>query len=227
MKKTVNQILKQLRAGANPVFAEKMARYGIDNNRALGWRTPLLKELAKPYRKNQALAMALYQQNYHETKLLTAFVGDYKQITLTEADVLTAGFYSWDVVDQICANLFAKASFAWQLPQRYAIRLAEYERRAGVVMVVQLAQKHKNCADDNLLQFLPLLKECALDDRNFVKKAVSWALRTLGKRSRFLNEAVQSFAQELLRSSSASAQWIGRDTLKEITQDKYINRLKR
>jgi 3-methyladenine DNA glycosylase AlkD len=94
-------------------------------------------------------------------------------------------------------------------------------------MIVQLAQKHKNCADEDLLQFLPLLKDCATDERNFVKKAVSWALRTLGKRSRYLNTAVQNFAQEFLKSPSAAAQWSARDTLREIIQDKYLERLKR
>ncbi len=222
----VEQLVQTLREGANEAFAQKMAYFGIDASQALGWRTPALKELAKPHRKNHSLAMALFEQPYHEAKLLAAFTGSSKEITLAQADSLTHQFYSWDLVDQFCGNLFAKASFAWELPERYTGDDREFVRRTGMVMVVQLALKHKKSPDEDLLPFLPQLAKYATDPRNFVKKANSWALRTLGKRSLFLNQAVQELAQNLKTKQDAPSRWVAGDVLREITQEKYLQKLR-
>lgn len=211
---------------ANPEFAEGLKRFGIPNTKALGLRMPQLRAASKSYAKNKALAQALYQMPIHEAKLAAAFIDDPAELKLEEAEVYWQEFYSWDLVDQFCNSLLVKADFAHDLPFLWTPAPGEFQRRAGIVMIVAIALHHKKMPDQELAKFYPLLKEYIYDERNFVRKAISWALRTIGKRSLFLNREIQNLIKdEWINAEGKFKYWAAGDAFREISQEKYIHRL--
>lgn len=221
-----DQILADLRAMADPAHRAGMSRYNVDNSRALGIRAPDLRAYAKPYRGNHELALALWDSDIHEARHLAGFIADPRQMTEAQMEKWVADCYSWDLVDNIC-GVFAKTPFALKKAKVWIERAEEYVKRAGFVTLVAITVHDKKADDELFLSFLPYIRAGAIDERNFVKKAVNWLLRQIGKRNLRLHPHALALAEELAASDSRSARWIGKDAVRELKSEKIIARLKR
>jgi 3-methyladenine DNA glycosylase AlkD len=224
---TGDQYIESLMPLADPDFAEGLKRFGIPNRQALGLRMPQIRSAAKPFKGNKRLAQELYRLPIHEAKLSAAFIDDPQKLLLDDAEVYWQEFYSWDLVDQFCNNLFVKCDFALQLPFLWTVASEEYQRRAGIVMIMSIALHHKKMPDSEIAQFYPILKDYIFDERNFVRKAISWALRTIGKRSLFLNMEIQKLIEnEWMEKNGKFKYWAAGDAYREITHETYLARLR-
>lgn len=212
---------------ADPDFAEGLKRFGIPNHKALGIRMPQLRAAAKPHKNNATLAKELYRMPIHEAKLAAAFIDDPKILSLEDAEFYWQDFYSWDLVDQFSTGLFVSCPFAHELPFLWTPAQGEFQRRAGIVMIVAIALHHKKMPDQDLAKFYPLLQEYIFDERNFVRKAISWVLRTIGKRSLYLNHQIQELIQtEWMDNKGNFKYWAAGDAFREISQEKYLAKLR-
>lgn len=216
MKQSVKTILRELQTHANPKNVEGMARFGINPNNTLGLSIPFLRSLAKTIGKNHTLALDLWKSGIHEARILAAFIDIPTDVTEEQMERWVANFDSWDVCDQVCMNLFDRTPFAYKKAKEWANREKEFVRRAGFALMAVLAFHDKKVPDTKLISFFPLIKKYATDERNFVKKAVNWALRQIGKRNRNLNLATIKLAKEIEKISSKSAKWIAKDAIKEL-----------
>lgn len=222
----LKEIAKRLEELADLDYKAGLKRVGIPAERCLGVRHPQLQTFAKKLGQDHQRAIRFFEQDLHEFKFLASLTADPAQLDLETADHWCRQFYSWDLVDQFCTKTFVYTGYAWDLPLRWMPEEAEFVRRTGIVMVVALALKKKNWPDEQFLVCLEWLKPYCNDSRNFVKKATSWALRTLGKRSLFLNEYVRVFAEDLVSINSKTEAWVGRDVLKDIERPSVMYRLK-
>jgi 3-methyladenine DNA glycosylase AlkD len=219
------EILARLRAQANPENVAGMARYGINPENTLGISIPVLRKLAKEAGRDHALAQELWASGLHEARILAAFVDDPRQVTPEQMDAWTQDFDSWDVCDQVCCNLFDRTPWAYEKAAAWSERSEEFVKRAGFALMAALAWHDKRAPDGALESFLPLIRREAGDGRNYVKKAVNWALRMIGKRSRYLNALAVQTAQEIARSDSKAARWVAADALRELTSAAVQGRL--
>ncbi len=213
---TVDTILHDLHQLANADFKSGMARFGIANQTALGIKVPELRAYAKKAGKNHDLALQLWQFEIHEAQLLAIFMADAKQVTEELMEQWVKDFDSWDICDQCCGWLFDKTPYAFDKAVEWTSRTNEFEKRAGFVMMAELAMHAKKAIDQDFEPFFPLMIKHADDERNFVKKAVNWALRQIGKRNTTLNTAAIKVAQEILTQPSKSAKWIAIDAIREL-----------
>ena len=223
----LEKYLKQLKSLADPEAAAGMARFGINPDNTLGVSIPTLRKMAKEIGKNHALAQQLWSSGIHEARLLAGMVDDPQEVTGEQMEGWVADIDSWDVCDQVCSNLFDKTRFAYQKAHEWSGREEEFVRRAGFVLMAALSVHDKKAGDEKFLEFLPLIKRGALDDRNFVKKAVNWALRQIGKRNMDLNKAAIETAKDIQKIDSKSAKWISSDALRELTYVKTQKRLRK
>ncbi len=212
----LNEILQQLQGRANPDYVHAMARFGINTESAWGISVTELRKFAKPFRNNHQLALELWASGIHEARILATIIDDPAQLTEVQMDTWVKDFDSWDICDQSSCNLFDKAPFAHVKALEWAQREPEFEKRAGFALIAALAWHRKNEPDEFFLQFLPSIQEQATDPRNFVKKAVSWALREIGNRSAALRPVAIHCAEDLLLLDTTSARWIARDALREL-----------
>ena len=220
------ELLAQLRASANPDNLEGMARYGMSVENRLGVSMPEISGIAKQIGRDHALALELWDSGIAEARILAALVGEPAKLTEAEMDAWVADFDSWDVCDQVCMKLFDRSPFARKKVFEWAERDEEFVRRAAFSLIASIAWHDKNASDDDLLAFLPLIRSAATDERNFVKKAVSWALRHIGKRNARLNAAALAEAREIAKLDSKAARWIARDAIRELESEKVQARLK-
>ena len=223
----LEKYLKRLKSLADPEAAAGMARFGINPDNTLGVSIPTLRKMAKEIGKNHALAQQLWSSGIHEARLLAGMVDDPQEVTGEQMEGWVADIDSWDVCDQVCSNLFDKTRFAYQKAHEWSGRDEEFVRRAGFVLMAALSVHDKREGDEKFLEFLPLIKRGALDDRNFVKKAVNWALRQIGKRNMDLNKAAILAANDIQKIDSKSAKWIASDALRELTDEKTQKRLRK
>lgn len=221
----VNEVLRDLQAMANPDSKAKLARFGINNQQALGIKIPVLQAYAKALQKNQALALALWATGIHEARLLAIFLAVPTQFTEALMEQWVRDFDSWDICDQACARIFVRTPWAHSKAKEWAARTPEYEKRAGFALMATLAIHDKKAPDEAFIQFFPLLQQEAGDERNFVKKAINWALRQVGKRNLALNQAAVQLAQQLLQQPEKSARWIATDALRELTNPAQVDKL--
>ncbi len=219
-------IIKKLKSFYNPVNVAGMARYGINVDKAFGVPAPVLRRMAREYRKNHALAARLWASGIHDAKNLAALCDDPRQVTEVQMERWARDFDSWDVVDGTCNNLFRMTPHAYRKAVEWTRRDEEYVKRAGYVLMACLAVHDKVVPDSTFLRFLPLIKKGARDERNFVKKAVNWALRQIGKRNPSLQRKAIQAAKEIHALDSKSARWIASDALRELTS-KETSRLVR
>jgi 3-methyladenine DNA glycosylase AlkD len=222
---SVQDTLHALKRLASAKAAKSLEYFGVEASHVLGIRLPELRKLAKEIGRNHLLALELWHSKYHEAKLLATLLADPGKFNVEQAETWVHDLYSWDVCDQLCCNLLWKTASAWELPERWAQHEKEYVRRAGIVMIAQLVIHQKKASDSALLKFLPLLKRYATDERNFVKKAVNWSLRELGKRRPALHTPCLELCAELLEMDSKSAHWIARDALRELQKESTLTRL--
>ncbi|MDQ2885086.1 MAG: DNA alkylation repair protein [Chloroflexota bacterium] len=211
-----NEVLATLQQHADPRAVEGMARFGIRSAHVLGVSIPVLRKMAKGLGKDHALAGELWASGLHEARILASMVDDARLVSEEQMEAWVADFDSWDVCDQVCGNLFDKTPYAYQKAVEWCHRQQEFVRRAGFVLMAELAVHDKQAADEAFLPFFPLIKQYANDERNFVKKAVNWALRQIGKRNARLCVAAIEWAEEIGALDSRSARWIARDALKEL-----------
>ncbi|MBS7251918.1 MAG: DNA alkylation repair protein [Candidatus Freyarchaeota archaeon] len=218
-------ILKKLRALSNPKAVEGMARFGINPENTYGVSIPNLRKMAKEIGKDHSLAQQLWSSGLHEARILASMIDDPNQLTGKQMDLWIKDFNSWDVCDQCCMNLFSKTSMAWEKAIEWTKREKEFEKRAGFVLMACLAWYDKGSPDEKFLVFLPVIKQGANDDRNYVKKAVNWALRNIGKRNPNLNKKAIETAKEIQKMDSRSAQWVASDAIRELTSEAVQKRL--
>ena len=224
IKYSVNDIIKKLKSKANPANLEGMARYGISTANRLGNSIPFLRKLAKEIGKDHELALKLWEKGIDETRILASMIGDENKLTETQAEKWVVDFNSWDVCDQVCMNLFKKLPFAEKKIKEWSKREEEFIKRAAFSLIACIAVYYKEKPDNEFIKFFPLIKKSSTDERNYVKKAVSWALRNIGKKNKNLNKEVIKFAKELEKTDSKSARRIARDTLKDIQREKVRKR---
>lgn len=219
-------VLARLQSYADPKAVEGMARFGIRSAKALGVSAPKLRRLAKEIGKDHRLAAELWRTGILDARLLAALIDDPARVTVRQMERWVQDFDSWAVCDGACCCLFDKTPHAWDQAVEWTGRPGEYVRRAGFVLMAALAVHDKKAPDDRFEAFLPLIARHATDERNFVKKAVNWALRQIGKRNHRLNQAAVRTAQEIRRIDSKAARWIASDALRELTSEKVRRRLK-
>jgi len=213
---TSEQIIANLKLHANAQAVEGMARFGIRPAQALGISIPTLRKMAKEIGRNQALAVALWDSGIHETRILASMIAEPQIVSTELMEEWVNDFDSWDVCDQVCGNLFDKTPYAYQKATEWCQQEKEFVRRAGFVMMAELAVHDKQAHDEAFMQFFPLIKHYADDKRNFVKKAVNWALRQIGKRNSHLHALALECAYEIQHMDSKTAQWVAKDALKEL-----------
>ena len=220
-------MLERLHALANPEAVAGMARYGIRPDQALGISIPKLRKLAKETGTNHPVALALWGSGIHEARILAALLAAPEQVTESLMETWVVEFDSWDVCDQVCSNLFDRTPFAYLKALAWSLRQEEFVKRAGFVLMATLSVHDKLAADSQFEQFFAPIRREAGDPRNFVKKAVNWALRQIGKRNPRLNRLAIETAQEIEKQGSPPARWIASDALRELTSDKVQARLNR
>lgn len=203
-----------------------MARFGINPDRALGVRIPDLRWLAKQVGTDHSLALGLWKTGIHEARILASMIDDPGAVTERQMESWAGDFDSWDLCDQCCGNLFDRTPFAYGKAVEWASRDEEFIKRAGFALMAWAAVHDKSADNRAFLEFLPVIERQANDDRNFVKKAVNWALRQIGKRNRRLNRAAVATARRLAKRADArAARWIGTDAVRELTSEPVRARL--
>ena len=212
---SAEEMLAALHAQANPAAVAGMARFGVNPANTLGLSMPALRAMARGIHSH-ALALELWQSGLHEARILAALVEDPRQVTPQQMDAWVAELDSWDVCDQVCMNLFGPHPLASEMALAWPHRPEEFVRRAGFVLMAVQAVHRKDLPDAAFESYFPLMLQYATDERNFVRKAVNWALRQIGKRNPALRERAVATARQMLDINSSSARWIARDALREL-----------
>ena len=231
VKKTVAQpdvatVLGSLEKLSNKrIRDELMPRYGIHAKKAFGIGMASIHELARKIGRNHELALALWTTGWYEARLLASFVDEPSRVTPAQMDRWCRDFDNWGVVDTICFKLFDKTPFAFAKVEEWSKRKAEFEKRAAFALLASLSVHDKKAPTEAFMRCLPLIEKAASDDRNFVKKGVSWALRTVGRRNTELNHEAVELSRRLSISTIASERWIGKAALKELTSAAVLSRL--
>lgn len=222
------EILRRLRALGSERARAGMARYGINVANAFGVSIEKLRPVARQVGRDHALAGALWATGVHEARLLAAFIDEPAKVTESQMDRWARDFDSWDLCDQVVSKLFDRTPFAWRKAVAWARRAGpgdEFVRRAGFAMMAALAVHGKDAPDVAFAGFLAEIQRAATDERNFVKKAVNWALRQIGKRSAGLNAKAAAAARRIARLDSRAATWIAKDALRELRSDRVLKKL--
>ena len=224
---TLQNILEQLQALSQPARKAGMAQYGIQVANALGVSIPELRNVAKTIGKNHELAQQLWDSGWHEARILASMLADPKLVTAAQMETWAHTFDSWDVTDQCINNLFWKTSHAFTKAGEWSQQAPEFVKRAGFVLMAALAVHVKHADDQSFAAFFPIIEQEAHDPRNYVKKAVNWALRQIGKRNLALNQKAIEVTKKIQAHETASAKWIAADALRELTSQKIQTRLQK
>jgi 3-methyladenine DNA glycosylase AlkD len=197
---------------------EMLPRYGINARKAFGVSVANLHKLAKIVGRNHEFALALWETGWYEARMLAALVDEPHRVTPSQMDKWCRDFDNWGICDTVCFHLFDRVPHAYGKVEQWARRRDEFVRRGAFALMASLALHDKQASDENFTKWFPLIEEGANDDRNFVKKGVSWALRGIGKRNAKLKSAAIKVAQRLASSSQASARWVGKDALRDLSR---------
>lgn len=222
---TVGQALDLLRPHGSERNRAGMARYGINVDKAFGVSMPNIRAAGKGIRHDHDLAQALWDTGIHEARILASLVDKPQWVTREQMDRWAGDFNSWDLCDQVTGGLFDKTPYAHEKAVQWAGDEREFVKRAAFAMMAWRAVHDKSAIDDALTTYLPLIRQASTDPRNFVKKAVNWALRQMGKRSSTLYGPCLELARELAESGDRTARWIGKDAVKELESDAVRKRL--
>jgi 3-methyladenine DNA glycosylase AlkD len=210
--------LAWLRRNASKKVRDGMVRYGLPAERALGIGVGNLQRYGKAIGKNQKLAEALWRTGIYEARLLASFVGEAEKLTPAMMNRWCRDFDNWGVVDTVCFKLFDQSPHAWERIEPWTKMAGEFQRRAGFVLLACVAAHSDDIPDEKLLRYLPLIAQGAVDERNFAKKGVSWALRMVGLQSPGLRAACTQLAKQLAESEEPAARWVGRDALRQFAK---------
>jgi 3-methyladenine DNA glycosylase AlkD len=221
----VERIIAALKGHASPDQIAAMARYGIGGHRRLGVRIPVLRDMAGDIGINHPLALTLWRSGYPEARILASMIDNPAEVEDPQMEEWAGDFDSWDVCDQVCMNLFRRVPFVDRKIREWSERPEEFVKRAAFTLIACLAVHDRGETDDRFTSWFPLILAGAPDQRNYVKKAVSWALRNIGKRNRVLNIAAIGLARDLRQGDSRSARWIAADVLRELESQAVKKRL--
>ena len=223
----VVSILSHLKSIADQSRLAYMNKYGINTDTALGISIYELRKYAQVLGKNHGLALELWKTGVHDAQLLACFVDEPERVTADQMDDWANDFNSWDLCDQTCTSLFDGSPHAWEKIPQWAESDKEYVKRAAFSLIAGLSVHDKKATNHQFETFFTLIKKHAIDERNYVKKAVNWALRNIGKRNSNLNRKAILCANELIKLDSRSAKWIARDALHELQSERVQQRLKK
>jgi len=221
-----NNILEKLKSLSNARAIEGMAKYGITPEKTYGVSIPNLRRIAKEIGTDHELAQQLWASGIRETRILASMIDDPDGVTEEQMESWVKDFNYWEICDQCCQNLFEKTKFAYQKAIEWSSNDKEFIKRAGFVLMARLAVKDKRADDRQFEEFLQAVKREASDNRNFVKKAVNWVLRQIGKRNLNLNKKALETAKEIQKIDSKSAKWVASDAIRELTSKAVQERLR-
>ena len=212
----ITEVINLLKDKADAKHHAGMLRFAVDNKKALGVKIPEVRKLAKLIKKDHQLAQQLWDTDIHEARILASMIDDPAQVTPEQIDTWTKDFKTWDVCDQVCGNLFDRTPYAVEKALEYSAHEEEFIKRAGFVLMAEMAVHAKKADDLVFIQFFPIMEREAWDDRNFVKKAVNWALRQIGKRNKTLLPLAIQCAERILQQDTRAAKWIAGNALSEL-----------
>jgi 3-methyladenine DNA glycosylase AlkD len=204
---------------------EGMARFAIRSPKVFGVSAETMRPLAKRIGRNHELALDLWRTGWLEARLIATLIDDPARVTSSQMDAWARDFDNWAVCDSTCFHLFDRTPHAWGKARVWSTRHSEFVKRGAFALIAGLAVHQKNAGDDEFVALLPLIERGSTDERNFVRKAVNWALRQIGKRNEPLNDAAVSLATRLAASGDRTARWIGNDALRELTSSAVRRRL--
>ena len=211
------ELIRRITRKKNEHNLEGMRRIGINVTNAYGSvSVPELRKIGKTIGKNHDLAIKLWSSGIHEARILASLIDEPDKVTESQMDRWAMEFDSWDICDQCCGNLFDKTAFAYSKAVEWSLREDEYVRRAGYVLMAELAVHDKDAGNEIFIMFFKYIKEGSVDDRNFVKKAVNWALRQIGKRNDLLRKKALEVAEDIKNKDSKSAKWVANDAIREL-----------
>jgi len=223
----VADALAWLKKHSKKSVRDGMARYAIPNDKALGVLMGDIQKLAKLLGRDHALALALWKTDVYEARMLCAYVDEPERVTPAQMDAQARDFDNWAICDTLCFALWVRTPHAFAKIRKWASHRDEYVKRASFALLASMALRHKETGDADYLRCLPLIEKAASDERNFVKKAVSWALRGVGRRSVKLNKASLTLAKKLAAAKEPAPRWIGKDALRELSSAAVQKRLQR
>jgi 3-methyladenine DNA glycosylase AlkD len=223
----VERVVAELRRLGTKRNVEGMARYGIRAAKVFGVSKPKLDALAREIGKNHSLGLALWATGIQDAKILAGLISEPGKVTASQMELWVRDFDNWDTCDGTCCHLFVFAKDAWPKAFAWTKREEEFQKRAGFALAAYLAYRDKSAGDTKHLKFLKVIEREARDERNFVRKAVNWALRNIGKRNPRLNRAAIAAARRLMKKESRAARWIAADGLRELEGDAVQARLRR
>jgi 3-methyladenine DNA glycosylase AlkD len=224
---SVKDVLDKLQSKAQPEQLKGMAKYGMAVEQRLGVSVPDMRKMAKEIGRDHKLALDLWRTGIAEARIVAGMVGDPAKLTEEQMEEWVKDINSWDVCDQVCMNLFEKNQLAWKKIVDWSEREEEFVKRTAFSLIACLAWHDKKASDEKFVELLPVIIRGATDERNFVKKAVNWALRNIGKRNLNLNKAAIDTAKGIRRLDSKAARWIAADAIRELESDAIQSRLKR
>ena len=204
---------------------EGLARYAITAPKVFGVSVAMIRQLGKKLGRDHELALALWETGWYEARMLTAFVAEPERVTPAQMDRWARDFDNWAICDTLCFHLFDRTPHAWKKVEQWSRRREEFVKRAAFALLASLALHDKKAPDAPFARSLRLIEEAATDHRNFVKKAVSWALRSVGRRNRALHTPAVDVARRLAASDESAARWVGKDALRELTSAAVRKRL--
>jgi 3-methyladenine DNA glycosylase AlkD len=215
-----DQIITELKKQANPEkIIIKESKFGVISNNALGIYHKDLKGLAKKLPKDDELAIQLFESNIYEARLLCSKIFNPKNLTEALMERWVSTFENWEICDSFCMGLFAKSEFAISKAIEWTTREEEFEKRAGFTIIAAFCMADKEASNDVFEQFFPIIKRACFDERLYVKKAVNWALRNIGKRNIDLNKESILVAKDIAQMDNKTAKWIANNALKELEKE--------
>ena len=224
---TVASVIAWLEKNGSRKAAKSLERYGLPSDNAYGISVGALQKYAKTIGTDHELALKLWKSGSLDARILASFLGDPERLTLAQMNAWCRDFDNWGTTDTACFKLFDRTPLAWKVVPKWVKQKGEFQKRAGFVMMACLAQHDKTTPDAPFLKFLPMIAKDACDDRNFVKKGVSWALRGIGHRSAALHDASMELATRLSKSDNATERWLGKDVLRDITRPLVRNKVRK
>ena len=222
---TVDQVMMALQSKAKPENLEGMARFAIVGDTRMGVSVPEMRKIAKSIGKNHQLALDLWDTGVPEAMIVAGMIADPDALTEQEMENWVVDINSWDICDQVCMNLFEKTPLANKKIHDWSTRDEEFVKRAAYALIACLAWHDKEAGDEEFIEYFPIISAGATDERNFVKKAVNWGLRNIGKRNLNLNARAIEVAHQINQIDSRSARWIASNALRELESDKVQERL--
>lgn len=221
----LEEVMEELHKLSDPEAVKGMARFGITSENNLGISVKVLRKMAKEMGKDHPLALKLWDTGVHDARMLACFLSEPDAVTLDQMESWVMDFDSWDICDTCCNHLFRATSYAYPKVYEWSARDEVFVKRAGFVLMACLSVHDKTADDIVFCDFLPVIVRESGDERNFVKKAVNWALRQIGKRTLTLNRLAIDVAKEIELSDTRSGRWIARDAIRELMSDKVQERL--